>query len=116
MASTSVPAARTASAAALTAVGSMSAMRRWTPSAASRWASARPMPLAAPVMTATRPFRFSTMYLSGFEHDAYRLRRLVGGDPECLWGVSQGEPVGGDRVNDLRVGGEHRSGVFHLAM
>src|SRR4051794_39168022 len=47
-------AARSATVAASTG-SSMSASTSWTPSAASRWAMARPMPLAPPVITATRP-------------------------------------------------------------
>src|SRR5215813_8836108 len=58
-ASTAGALARTAAAAASSAAGSMSAMTTFIPSAANRSASASPIPLAAPVTTATRPRRFN---------------------------------------------------------
>src|SRR5579862_4344796 len=53
--SVSTPGRRTCSAAVASAASSTSASTTWSPEAAKRFAKARPIPLAAPVTTATFP-------------------------------------------------------------
>src|SRR4051812_4633423 len=113
-AATSAPLARSRCSCVLSCSSSRSAMNTRMSAARNASVIASPIPLAAPVTTATRPSIVFNVTPSRLQHDSDRTRGPVRGNSERLDGIVEREPVRDDRRDDLDVAHQHLRGILDV--